>query len=42
MFPTLTARPTELGSPISEELRLLLKVPTRQFMYAPVAFVQAR
>jgi hypothetical protein len=42
MFLTLTARPTELGSLTSEELRLLLKALTRQFMYAPVAFVQAR
>ncbi len=42
MFPTLTVRPTEPGSPTFARLRQLLTVLTVPFMFALVAFVQER
>ena len=42
MFPTLTARQTEPGSPTSARLRQLLTVPISPFTFALVAFVQER
>ena len=41
-FPTLTVRPTELGSPTSVRLRLLLTDLIRLFPFAPVAFAPVR